>query len=236
MKRLMTCISLILATSTLWAAEKPWSNTTSLSFLNANGNTKSSTLGASNLFKWSRQKMGVELSAGALNTTSKGERTAEQYYAGEKMLYKIDDRNYAFEKYLWERNTFAGFAHRHDVAAGLGREWMKTEKNNFLTELGGGWVNEQRVRAERETFGSGRAYAKFAHVISPTAHFSQDAEYLHNFKDSDDGRLNTETALVSSVSSNLSLKVSYKWNFRNTPPPSFGRNDTLTSVSLIINY
>jgi putative salt-induced outer membrane protein YdiY len=131
----------------------------------------------------------------------------------------------------------AGYAHRHDVSLGLGREWVKTDWDNFLTELGGGYINEQRIGgAERAKFGSGRAYAKYARKISETANVTQDAEYLHNFKNSDDHRINTETALVSSVSTNISLKVSYKWNHRNLPPTGFGKNDTLTSVSLILNY
>jgi putative salt-induced outer membrane protein len=237
--RKITTIALALLSATaLWADDaKPWKDQAQLSYLSANGNTKSTTIGASNLFSWTGGHFLLELPAGALNTKSKGERTAEQYYAGEKLQYKITDRNYAFEKFLWERNTFAGFDHRYDVSGGLGREWWKTDTDNFLTELGGGYINEQRVKtAGRTKFGSGRGYAKYARKLSATADFSQDAEYLHNFKESRDYRVNTETALITSISTNLSLKVSYGWKFRNLPPPTFAKSDSLTAVSLIINY
>ncbi len=119
MKRLL-CIATIatLAGGVLQAAESPvknWKDTAQFSFLDANGNTESTTLGASNLFTWTRNKWTLLLPAGALNTKSNGVRTAEQYYAGEKVEYKLDDRNYLFERYQWERNVFAGFAHRHDL-------------------------------------------------------------------------------------------------------------------------
>jgi len=240
MKRLL-CIATIatLAGGVLQAAESPvknWKDTAQFSFLDANGNTESTTLGASNLFTWTRNKWTLLLPAGALNTKSNGVRTAEQYYAGEKVEYKLDDRNYLFERYQWERNVFAGFAHRHDLSGGVGREWLQTKTDTFLTELGAGYINEQRVASERVTFAVGRGYAKYAHKLSATADFSQDAEYLHNFKESKDYRFNAESALTAVLTTRLSLKVSYGLKFRNTPPPSFGKTDTLTAVSLIVNY
>ncbi len=103
-------------------------------------------------------------------------------------------------------------------------------------EVADGYINEQRVASERVTFAVGRGYAKYAHKLSATADFSQDAEYLHNFKESKDYRFNAESALTAVLTTRLSLKVSYGLKFRNTPPPSFGKTDTLTAVSLIVNY
>lgn len=219
------------------AAEKKWSDTAQFTLLSANGNTKASTLGASNLFKNSFGRWSLELPAGALTTKTDGQRTAEQYHAGEKLQAKVDDRNYVFEKFQWERDTFAGFAHRYDLSGGVGREWVKNAQHLFLSELGGGYINEQPVKTnERNTFGSGRAYAKYEYTLSQTAKFSQDAEYLHSFKDSADYRVNTETAVISSLSTHLSLKVGHTLKHRNKPPKDFGKNDTLTSVALIVNY
>ncbi|MBL0349053.1 MAG: DUF481 domain-containing protein [Elusimicrobia bacterium] len=64
---------------------------------------------------------------------------------GRKAPCKIHDRNYAFEKFQWERNTFAGFDHRYDVSGGLGREFWKTDTDSLLAELGGGY---QRTTGE----------------------------------------------------------------------------------------
>lgn len=240
MKRVLTTLAIAaLAAGAVRAEEAPvknWKDTAQFSFLDANGNTDSTTLGASNLFTWTRNKWTLLLPAGALNTKSNGVRTAEQYYAGEKVEFKIDARNYLFERYQWERNVFAGFAHRHDLSGGVGREWFKTPTDNFLTELGAGYINEQRVASDRVTFGSGRGYAKYAHKLSATADFSQDAEYLHNLKESKDYRFNAETALTAALTTRMSLKLSYALKFRNTPPPAFGKTDTLTAVSLIVNY
>lgn len=237
MKKLTAILlTLFFAAGAFAAGAKPWSQKAQLSYLSANGNTKSTTLGASTLWTMVKGKWTLELPAGGLNTSTQGTRTAEQYYAGEKIEFKLGERNYTFEKFLWERNTFAGFAHRYDVSAGLGREWWKTENNSLLTELGGGYINEQRIAAERNKFASGRAYSKYVRRLSATADFSQDAEYLHSFKENKDYRFNAESALISALSTHLSLKVSYGLKFRNLPPVGFTKTDTLTSISLIINY
>jgi putative salt-induced outer membrane protein len=215
---------------------KKWTDKAQVSYLSANGNTKSSTLGASNEFeyKWTHLSMG--LNAGGLGTQSQHVITAEQYYANEKLAVNLTARNYAFERAGWDKSRFSGIANRVDSSLGLGRELLKTSRNDLILELGGGFVNEQRIASERQSFASGRAYGKYVHTISPTGNFSQDAEYLHNFKRSQGYRVNTETALVSAMSTHMSLKVSYVVKYLNEPAPGFGKTDTMTAAALIFNY
>ncbi|HRY30331.1 MAG TPA: DUF481 domain-containing protein [Elusimicrobiota bacterium] len=218
------------------APAKKWSEKAQLTYLSANGNTKSSTLGASNEFQYNWTRAALDLTAGALGSQSKEEVTAEQYFAAEKVSWKLTARNYAFERTGWDKNRFAGIANRIDASVGLGRELIKTKRNDLILELGGGYVNEQRVKAPREDFSSGRAYSKYVFAISPQSAFSQDAEYLHNFEHPDGYRVNAETALVSAVSTHMSLKASYLVKYVNQPAPTFGKTDTLTSMALIFNY
>jgi putative salt-induced outer membrane protein len=218
------------------APAKKWSDKAQVSYLSANGNTKSSTLGVSNEFeyKWTRDTF--NLNAGGLGTQSQQVITAEQYYANEKLTLKLSDRNYTFERVGWDKSRFSGIANRIDSSLGLGRELIKTERNDLILEFGGGYVNEQRIQSERQSFTSGRAYSKYVFTISPTANFSQDAEYLHNFKRSQGYRVNTETALVSAMSTHMSLKVSYVAKYVNEPAPGFGKTDTMTAAAILFNY
>lgn len=235
----VTGIVFVSAVSFLHAEDAPakvWKETAQITYLSANGNTKSTTLGVTQLLQGNWKHVGLDIGANALGSSNKQVTTAEQYNAFEKVSWKLDDRNYAFERAGWDKNRFAGIANRIDSSLGLGRELVKTAKNNFLAELGGGYINEQRVKAPREDFASGRAYAKYVRAISATSNFSQDAEYLHNFENPDGFRANTETALIASVSTNISMKLSYVWKHVAQPAPGFGKNDTLTSMALIFNY
>jgi putative salt-induced outer membrane protein YdiY len=235
--RLLIAVSL--AAAPLLAEDAPakkWSETAQVSFLNANGNTKSSTLGANNAFKYDGARATLELNASALGSSQKGAVTAEQYAASEKVGRKLSDRDYLFERVGWDKNRFAGVANRIDASLGLGREVWKTEANLLALELGGGYVNEQRVKAPRDDHGAGRAYAKYTRTLSATATFSQDAEYLHDFSNATAYRLNAQTALTASLTTHFSLKTTFDWKKVNVPPPGFAKNDTLTSVAIIFNY
>ncbi len=220
------------------AAAKPWKNAGELSVVSTNGNSKNTTTSAKNTFNYKWTKAALEFVAGALGASTRNSTTAEQYNASEKVSYSLgsSDKNYIFEKAGWDSNRFAGYYHRYDVGAGYGRQILDLVKDKLIGEIGGGYVNEERVAAPRDDFGSGRAYTKYTHILSETAQFSQDGEYLHNFEDSDNYRINTETAIIASLTTHLSLKASYKWNRVGKPPAGIGRDDTTTGVALIINY
>lgn len=217
-------------------AKKKWKNIAELSFVSTNGNTQSSASSAKDTYTYQWTRTMLELIAGGVGAKTDGHTTAEEYYASEKVAYLISDRNYVFEKGRWDRNRFAGIQDRYDAGAGLGRQIIKTDKDNLNGELGGGYISEDRTVGPTNNFASGRAYTKYLHIFTPTATFSQDIEYLHNFDKGDDFRVNTETALISALSANLSLKVSYVWKHVGEPPVGFGRNDTTTSVSLLATY
>lgn len=239
MKRLILFGAISCMIPTIWAADVPaknWKNETQLSFLSTRGNSQSRTLGAGEKFNWSKDNRGFDLWADALNVESDHQRTSEKYDAGEKVERKLTDRNYVFERGLWESNRFAGFAERYDVSLGLGRDVIQSAVNELSVELGGGYINEQLVDAPRNDFASGRAYAKYIRTFSPLSKFSQDGEYLHNFDSPNGYRVNTETALTAGLSTHLALKASYTWKHVHEPPAGFKRDDSTSLLSLLVNY
>lgn len=239
MKRLILFGAISCLIPTIWAADVPaknWKNETQLSFLSTRGNSQSRTLGAGEKFNWAKDNRGFDLWADALNVESDHQRTSEKYDAGEKLERKLTDRNYVFERGLWESNRFAGFAERYDVSLGLGRDVIQSAVNELSVELGGGYINEQLVDAPRNDFASGRAYAKYIRTFSPLSKFSQDGEYLHNFDSPNGYRVNTETALTAGLSTHLALKASYTWKHVHEPPAGFKRDDSTSLLSLLVNY
>jgi putative salt-induced outer membrane protein YdiY len=44
------------------------------------------------------------------------------------------------------------------------------------------------------------------------------------------------SALTAGLSTHLSLKLGYLFKHVNKPPVGFGKNDSLTSAALIVNY
>ena len=220
------------------APAKPWKDSGEFSVVSTNGNSKSTTMSTKNTFNYDWSKAGLELVAGGLGSQSRGQTTAEQYNASEKVSVPLtaNKRNYVFEKFGWDSNRFAGYRHRYDASGGYGREIFQISSSTLISELGAGYINEERISSPRNDFASGRAYAKYTQILSATAHFSQDAEYLHNFDDYKNYRLNMESAIVASISTHMALKASFKWNRVGKPPVGFGKDDTTTSVALVVNY
>lgn len=214
-----------------------WKDAAEASFVNANGNSKTTTTSAKNDYSYlfdGSTTLSVE--GGALGARSQGKVTAEQYYAGEKVEQKIDARNYLFERFRWDKNRFAGIANRYDSSLGAGRDLWKTAKDLLAGEAGPGYVNEERIGDKRRSFASARGYAKYTHEFTPLSKFGQDAEYVQSLKDKRDNRWSTCTDLTTALSARFSVKTSFTWKHVSQPPPNAVKDDTLTSVALIANF
>ena len=62
-------------------------------------------------------------------------------------------------------------------------------------------------------------------------------EYLQSFKDSSMRKLNSETALVTTITDIMALKISYSIFYNNDPRPSdLDDTDTILATSLVITY
>jgi len=216
--------------------KKPWKNSTEVSAVSANGNSRATTTAAKEDFSYEWSHVLLNLTGSALGASDRTGTTAEEYTAGEKVNYKLTLRDYLYERFKWDTNRFAGIRHQYDSSAGVGRKLLVFANDNLDGELGGGYLNEQRIAAPRNDFASGRAYLKYIHLFSPTSTFSQDVEYLHNFKSSNGFRINTETALTAALSAHLSLKTAFNWNRINEPAPGAVKDDTKVTAALQITY
>jgi putative salt-induced outer membrane protein len=242
MKQTMIAALAALCATPLFAEEaaapaKKWKDSAEVSFVNTNGNSRTTTTSAKDAFSYDFDALTrFELEGGALGARSQGQVTAEQFFALEKLQRKFDDRDYVFERYRWDRNRFAGVAHRHELSLGVGREIWKSSKNILSGELAPGYLNEERIGGKRVSAATGRAYAKYVHEFTAASRFSQDAEYLQNLSDKRDSRINTETALTAAINSHFSVKTSFIWKRSNLPPPGVRKDDEITSFSLIASF
>lgn len=219
------------------APYKKWKDSAEVSFVNANGNSRTQTTSAKNNLSYDfNPRTKLEGEAGGLGARSQGQVTAEQYFAGEKTQTKFDEHDYVFEKYRWDKNRFAGVANRHEFSVGVGRELWKNASNLLTGELAPGYLNEERLNDKRRSNATVRAYSKYVHDFAPTSKFSQDVEYLQSLADKRDSRINTETALISTLTSRFSVKTSFVWKRSNQPPAGTRKDDEITSFALIANF
>lgn len=216
---------------------KKWKDSAEVSIVAANGNSKTQTTSAKDSFGYQfDERTSLDVDGGGLGAKSNGAVSAEQYFAGEKATRKVDDRDYVFEKYRWSRDRFAFVAHRQEVSVGAGRELWKTSKDLLIGEAAPGYFNEQRINDKRKSYASGRAYAKYTHDFSATAHFGQDAEWIQSLADKRDAQLKTETSLTAAIDSHFSIKNSYVWKHDTRPATGATKNDEIFGMALIAAF
>ncbi len=218
-------------------APKKWKVNAEFSFISANGNTKSQTLASKNSFSYLFTPVDtLEMEGGGLGSRNGPLVTAEQYYAGEKISHKLDDRNYVFEKYRWDRNRFAGVAHRHDFSAGIGREFWKTPKDLLVGEAAPAYLNEERFREKRKTYAASRFYAKYTRELAAGSRFSQDLDYSQSLADKRDNRIATETSVSAALTTSLAIKNTFTWRHDSRPPVGKVKDDTVFAVALVATF
>jgi putative salt-induced outer membrane protein len=215
---------------------KTWSNDTEVSLVNATGNSRTQTLKADDHFKKEWTKTLLEMQGSALGSSDRNTVTAEEYTASEKVGWKFTERDYLLQNEAWDKNRFAGLRTHVESTGGYGRKLIDGTIHKLTAEIGSGYINEDRTDGSKNDYAIGRAFSEYAVHLSSTAVFSQNIEYLPKLQDASDYRLNTETALIASIATHLSLKVSYDWKRASRPPAGFGRDDTLTSAALVVNY
>ena len=220
------------------AEEKRWTDEAELSYVDTGGNTDVTTLSAKNLLKYKfTEKMEGAWKLGALYGKSDGEKNAENYFTELRMDYLFTTRFYGDVLGGWMKDKFAGFDSRYYVGPGAGYKFLMGPKHTLLGEAGLRYVAEEYTNDTDTDYLEGLAYAKYEYAFTNKNKFSQSLEFLYDFEDSNNYRLNSETALSSSLSDYLSLKTSYVIKYDNQPvPKTLNDTDTILALALVVNF
>ena len=217
-------------------AEKPWKLSIGASYLNTTGNTRTEVFGSRNKFDYDWAKTALRTEFNAYTAKEDDSTTAENYEAQEKYEWKFKKPNYLFQLGRWEKDRFKGLDNRTTLGLGYGRGFFKTDRHQLIGEAGYNHIWEDNQNDDAEDFGSARLYGFYGYKISPTATFSQSAEYLDDLDSSDSYRINTLTKLKAKLTTLFSLEASYEVKYDNNPEPGFTETDTITSIGLVADF
>jgi len=217
--------------------KRPWTDTAEFSLINTTGNSRTSNVALANkfIYKWERADLTVD--AAALRAETDGEKTAEAYSLANKYRRDITDRFLWYGLAGWSRNEFAGFTDRYTGGAGVGYRFMKPEPHSLVGELGLNYTDEHRVEPNPDdSWTEARAFLGYAYTISATAKLEAELEAFENLEESSDWRGRALTSLTAALTQKLALKASYRVIYDHEPVPGFGKTDTISSASLVVNF
>ena len=224
-------------------APKPVTFTGDLGFVSTAGNTSVTTLSVGDKLVGRTGKVVLTQLFSLIYGRNEGEENANSILFRGRMDYPLSGKLSLYGFGGYERNKFAGIARRFDEGVGLAYKAWRHPMNELTIEAGLGQVQESRYLAgtfgatSKNNFTSARAAAGYKHLFTKTAYFSQTLEYLPNLENSDDYRINSESALVAPVSSHFGLKMAYLIKY-NALPPSAGleKTDRLFTTGVQVTY
>jgi putative salt-induced outer membrane protein YdiY len=238
MRPFVTLLATVLAVATpTLHAQSTREITSSIGFVNTTGNAELTSISADQALKFTvgpwalRQTFGTVYgeNAGTVNTSLwRANVRGDRAFGTVASLFVLS---------AWDRNTFAGIDSRLEEALGVALKAISSERRTLSFEFGGGAVQQwSGDEGGYTSFPSARASSTYRQNFTTAAYFQQAVEVLPNLRESKDLRINTESALVAPISSNIGLKMSYVIRYDGLPQPGFKTTDGILTTGLQITY
>lgn len=169
--------------------------------------------------------------------TSNDTVSASLWHAGLR-----GDRNFSARAgvYLltdYDRNRFAGIASRMSPSGGLTFAAIADSSDSLRVEAGVGytWQNST-IRDSVRDYMSGRVAVAFYRRLGGKASVTQGLEFLPNFNQSNDFRINSETAVTAPIGAGIAMKASYVVHYDGVPEPGFKHSDRILTTGVQVTF
>ena len=221
----------LLAADTVKAAPKPSpvKFTGDVGYVATSGNSSVQTLNVGDRVSAKFGGMTLSQQFAAVNGRSKGQTVVSIWRASVRIDAAVARRLAVYTSLNYERNVFAGLASRTSAVTGLSSEVIATTNDRLVFE-GGVSLTAQRAVINKGSsldFLGGRAASVYQHHLGPRALLSQSIEFLPNFRQSEDLRINTETSLLAPLTRQVGIKLAYAIRFDGLPNPGYLETDRL---------
>jgi putative salt-induced outer membrane protein YdiY len=215
---------------------KLWSGEIDASYLNLSGNTEEATIsGAVHLVRV-RDQWEYIIHADGLSSKKDEDRTAEKYYAYNKLSYNFSEKSYYFGLVSYTDDHFSGYDYQAAASAGLGRNLLSAEDMTWDVEAGIGFREsklDDNAVGDDESEAIARLATTYTWKVSDSADFRQ---YLATEMGEENTLSYSETALKVKVNGSLSIKLSYKVKYTEEVPIDTKHSDTETLVSRAYSF
>jgi putative salt-induced outer membrane protein len=215
---------------------KPVKVTAGVAYLNSSGNTDVTSLTLNERLEWKRPRFLWAQSANAINGSTGGEESANLLALGLRGDWKPPGRLSVYSLVNYDRNRFADIGRRFEEGAGLGYSFIERPHHRLTTELGSQFVQQQNLDKVNDNFLAGRAAELYRYTVTENTYLEERLEYLPNFEDTRDYRMNGEANVVAPLSRHLSLKLGYVVRFDNQPEPNVKKTDRFFTSGLQVAF
>ncbi|MBL8981495.1 MAG: DUF481 domain-containing protein [Gemmatimonadetes bacterium] len=217
-------------------APKPREFTADLGFVSTTGNTEVTTFNLGEKLILRAGKWEHKQQFGAVNSAQDGKQTSNLLFTNWRSDYGLGKRLALFGFVGYDRNTFAGISRRFEEAAGVAAKLVTRDSDTWTFEVGVAMNQQRATDGTTLNFASVRSGTFWKHHFSKAAYFSQGVEFLPSLEDSEDYRMNTETAFVAPISTHISMKAGYVIRYDNLPEQGRKASDRIFTTGLQFNW
>ncbi|HVN76782.1 MAG TPA: DUF481 domain-containing protein [Thermoanaerobaculaceae bacterium] len=187
-------------------------------------------------FKRSFDPWGLEASANYLRAEQNGVETAKKVFPGVRGTRALNADFDVFLAASYLQDRFAGLDPRVLAAAGVTYKLLEGPEHELAFDVGATWTRDDLVGDGSTSYAGALAAARYGWNLSKTAKFTESLSFFPSFKDTSEWRIESTTGLQASITTATALKLTYGFRYANRPVPGFGKADTQTAVSLVINF
>lgn len=206
------------------ARPKTTSFTADFGFVSASGNTSVTTfnVGDKLVLNTPDKKVIFTQTFNAVRSEADGVKNAENFRGQLRLEYGLSQTVYLYGLTGWERNVPAGVSRRFEESVGLTWKAVAAPQDELTVEAGVSQFQQRNTSApvglsRDDNYTAGRFGASYKHTFNKATFLTQLVELIPNFEDGDDFRINSESAIVAPISTNLGLKLAYAIRYDNLP-------------------
>jgi len=218
------------------APAKPVQLALDLGFVNTAGNTEVTTFNLGQKLTWTTGAWVFAQSAKAIYGETSGTATAESYDASLRADRLITPTLSAFGLATYQRNPFAGVASRWGEGGGLAFRAIRAPRDSLSVEGSLATNQESSTAGVDKTFGSARGALAFKHLFGTAAFFTQTLEWVTDLQDTQDQRVNSESAVTAPLSRQVAFKAAYQIRYDKQPEPGFKTTDRVLTTGVQIVF
>lgn len=171
--------------------------------------------------------------AKAVSREVENETTKEKYSANLQDNYNWTERSYLFGESEFVKDRFSGVEHRLSQFLGYGRKLITRDDLRWNAEIGAGIRQTKQTDGHKDTGAAGKIETDFEWDINDRLSFSQ---LLGASLDSTGWVGNSETALKSSITETLSLKLGFDVDYVSDTPVGKKSTDTVSTLGVIASF
>lgn len=208
-----------------------------IGFVSTSGNTELTTINIGDKLEFRSDAWAVAQKFSVIYGTTEGETSTSLWRGSLRGDRSLSSRVAFFLLSEFDRNTFAGIGSRYGQSAGVAAKVIAGTRDKLDAELGAGYVWQNAVGGGvDQEFSAGRAALMYRRALSAKATFGQSIEFLPNFKQGDDLRINAETSLTAPISTGIAMKAGYVIRYDGLPEPGFKKTDRILTTGLQVTF